>query len=70
MRYVLVEVIEREILTPTFFETFEAARAEMKRRYDEADPRGDHEGLYRDQAYCENANHDNCDWKIFSVNRD
>ena len=70
MRYVLVEVIEREILAPVFFETFEAARAEMKRRYEEEDPDGDHEGLYRNHAYCENANHDNCDWKIFPVSGD
>lgn len=67
MKYVLIEVIEREISPPEFFGTFDAARAEMVKRYKEADPRNKHDGLYRDHAYCENANHDNCDWKIFCL---
>ena len=67
MKYVLIEVIEREISTPEFFDTFEAARKEMANRYGEADPYNDYDGLYRDHAYCTNRNHDNCDWKIFEL---
>ena len=77
MNYVLIEVVERNIGTPEFFDTFEGAHAEMERRYKEAARCGDSTGLFdaedfngeisKWEAYCENANHDNCDWKIFEI---
>lgn len=81
MKFVLVEVIEREISTPEFFDTFEEAHARMEQYYNEAtacdpddyDDEDDYDPddldgeLNEWDAYCENANHDNCDWKIFKV---
>lgn len=72
--FVLVEVIEREIYTPEFFGTYEEAFSKMKEYYYEAtdaDVREEDEKLDGElnqwEAWCENANHDNCDWKIFIV---
>ena len=73
MKYVLVEVIEREISTPEFFKTFEDAHATMAARFHEAakaDCVADEEldgELNEWDAWCENSNHDNCDWKIFEI---
>ena len=66
MRYVLIEVIEREISTPAFFYGFINAHEEMKARYEAASD-GCCGELNDDNAWCENRNHDNCDWKIFEV---
>ena len=77
MKYVLIEVIERNISIPEFFGTFEEAHAEMKRRYEQAARCDDSTGLFdindfnggiiQWEACCENDNHDNCDWKIFEI---
>lgn len=66
MKFVLIEVVEREISTPEFFNTFEEAHSKMKECYEEASDRGFGE-LNDDNAWCENRNHDNCDWKIFPI---
>lgn len=75
--FVLIEVIEREISEPEFFETFEEAHAKMEEYFksacdidpDDDDWEDDVDGeLDEWDAYCENANHDNCDWKIFQLN--
>ena len=64
-KFVLIEVIEREISTPEFFDTYDIAYTEMKKRFNETCA---HEGYIDDwMAWCENANHDNCDWKIFEM---
>lgn len=65
--FVLIEVIEREISAPEFFDTLGAAQEEMRERF-EASVR-DEDDAYCDEmsAYCENSNHDNCDWKIFDL---
>lgn len=64
--FVLIEVIEREISTPKFFDAFEKAHAKMKEYY-EAASKGSCGELNDDNAWCENRNHDNCDWKIFKI---
>lgn len=63
--YILLETIEREISEPKFFYTYEDAYHEMEERFYQCNK---HNG-YIDNwtAYCENANHDNCDWKIFEL---
>lgn len=81
-RYVLCETIERNIYTPEFFDTMEAAYAEMVDRFQEATNLSDEEmkkvlaGEDVDEfemacgdttAYCKNSNHDNCDWSIFEI---
>lgn len=67
-KFVLIEVIEREISTPEFFDTHEEAHKEMKRRFDECCEYRECDGdIWKSFAWCENANHDNCDWKIFEV---
>lgn len=80
-RYVLCETVEREIHTPELFDTAEAAAAEMTRRFksvmgypddyeltaEEIESLGDNAGIRPDIAWCENANHDNCDWHIYKI---
>lgn len=66
MKYVLIEVIERYISTPEFFDTFEKAHRRMEERFTDTDQLDNGE-LGEWEAYCENANHDNCDWKIFEI---
>lgn len=79
--YVLCETIERDIHTPELFDSAEAAAAEMTRRFktvlgypeeyeltaEEIESFDDDTGIGPDTAWCENANHDNCDWRIFKV---
>lgn len=75
MKYVLIEVIEREISTPEFFDTFEEAHAKMEQYYNEAAQCDDDDFNIEDtngelgkwDAWCENANHDNCDWRIYKI---
>lgn len=73
--FVLIEVIERDISTPEFFNTYEEAHAKMEEYYHEAanaDCEEDEEldgELNEWDAWCENSNHDNCDWKIFELKR-
>lgn len=73
-KFVLIEVIEREIGEPEFFNTYEEAYGQMKKYYHEAAASGceEDEGLDGElnqwDAWCENANHDNCDWEIFELN--
>lgn len=63
--FILIEVVEREISTPEFFNTYKEAFQEMKRRFNICNK---HDGYIDDwSAWCENANHDNCDWKIFEM---
>ena len=63
--YILLETIEREISEPEFFYNYEDAYKTMEDRFYECNK---HEGYIDDWlAYCENANHDNCDWKIFKI---
>lgn len=64
-RYVLIVVIEREIINPTFFDTYEEVFKEMKKQY-EAVSKGGIGELNNDNAWC---NIDGCeiDWKIFDV---
>lgn len=64
-KFILIEVIEREISTPDFFDTQIEAYEEMEARYNEC-KKGDGE-IYSSVAWCENRNHDNCDWKILAV---
>lgn len=75
-QFVLCETVEREIATPEFFDSYEDAYREMKDRLLKAteikddDELAEYEGdamLDEWSAYCENANHDNCDWKIFEI---
>lgn len=67
--FVLIEVVEREISAPEFFDTLGAAQEEMRERFEAAARDEDDDNAYCDEmsAYCENANHDNCDWKIFDL---
>lgn len=63
--FILIEVIEREISTPEFFNTYEEAYNEMEVRFNECNMRG---GYIDDwSAYCETLNHDSVDWKIFDM---
>lgn len=79
--YVLCETIERDVHTPELFDNAEAAAAEMTKRFksvmgypddyeltaEEIESFDDNAGIGPDTAWCENANHDNCDWRIFKV---
>ena len=71
-KYLLIEVIDREIHPPLFFETFEAAYEEMSRRFDSTKKSGESDPFAfissRGAAYCENEDSDLCDWKIFKTN--
>ena len=67
MNYVLIEVVERDISTPEFFDTFEDAHAEMEQRYNDTFRSGVNGELNEWDAWCESANHDNCDWRIFEI---
>ena len=64
--YILLETVEREISEPEFFYSYEDAYAEMENRFFETERHEDGE-IDDWSAYCENANHDNCDWKIFKI---
>ena len=82
-QFILCETIEREISEPVFFNSYEDAYQEMRTRFfkafgvedsidvtdDELLDDLDEETGYISEwsAYCENANHDNCDWKIFEI---
>ena len=68
-KFVLIEVIERDISTPTFFETLTAAQNEMRARFEASVRSEDDDNACCDEmfAYCENHNHDNCDWKIYDL---
>lgn len=67
--FVLIEVIEREISAPEFFDTLGAAQEEMRERFEASvqDEEDDNACCDEISAYCENSNHDNCDWKIFDL---
>lgn len=76
-KYVLCSVVESDICTPQFFDTYEEAHAKMKVEYEETigmsiddeeyeeDPY--EQEIYKWTAYCVSANHDNCNWAIFEV---
>lgn len=64
--YILIEVIEREISTPSIFPNHKDAQDEMLKRYVQCN-NGECGEFGKDYAYCENRNHDNCDWKIFKI---
>lgn len=83
MEYALVEVIGREISDLEFFPEIEDAHREMKRRFFEASGLDETEytdevldnaacdngsfGVTTFEAYCDNANHDHCDWRICPI---
>lgn len=67
MKYILIEVIERNISTPELFDTFDAAHARMEEYYNEACANDDSAELGEWTAFCENMNHDSCDWSIFKI---
>ena len=50
---------------PGNYNYYDTAYTEMEKRFNETCA---HEGYIDDwMAWCENANHDNCDWKIFEM---
>lgn len=64
-KFVLMSVEECEIKEPLFFNTHEAAHAEMVRQYKESIVNAEDEGGYNDDsAYCVNSNLDNVNWRI------
>lgn len=66
-KFVLIEVIEREISIPHFFDTHEEAYQQMKEFYNEAGGEYAEEGeIWKDFAWL-NSHHNNFDWKIFEV---
>lgn len=65
-KYVLVEVIEREISTPEFFDTYEDAYKKMKKYYNEANKYAEDGDISEDCAWV-NVHHDNFDWRIFEL---
>ena len=75
MKYCLVEVVERDIKMPEFFDTFEEAHAKMEECYFKAngcnpanyDPVELDGELSTWTAYCSNVNDDHCDWEIFKI---
>lgn len=81
-RYILICCVEREIYEPKFFNNLVEANSEMIKEFTEAlgfpkghfftkeeleDLENDNVKLTVTSAYCENLNHDNCDWKIFEI---
>lgn len=66
-KFVLIEVVEREISTPEFFDTYEEAYAEMEARWDSCSEDGEIESFF---AYGETENHDNIDWRIFEISNE
>lgn len=77
-KVILCEIIERSISEPVIFDTKEQAQAEMYKRFKETTGMTDEEFEKRDydsyesfcgenEAYCISANHDNCDWSIFTI---
>ena len=77
-KVILCEIIERSISEPVMFDTKEQAQAEMYKRFKETTGMTDEEFEKRDydsyesfcgknEAYCISANHDNCDWSIFTI---
>lgn len=79
LSYVLIETVDRDISIPEAYSTLEEAQAAMARYFEEAcdinpkDAKGgdDENRTYFGStiAYCQNRNHDNCDWKIFAVDK-
>lgn len=65
--YILNCTVEREILQPMVFETLADAQLEMERQYRESVMENDSCMLSNVEAYGENLNHDNIDWKIFET---
>jgi len=78
--YMLIEVIERSIHEPKFFETYQEAFHEMAARMAQAmdmdvldlldkyyDADDSDAGISENVAFCESRNHNNCDWRICEV---
>lgn len=72
--YILIEVYDREISAPYYYDTFEKARAEMLCRFHEVagdDVTGEDSDsdCYVDQtfAWADTAQSDHVDWSIFKV---
>lgn len=80
--YILISCVEREINIAGAFYTFEEAQNKMMREFKETlgydsshefsideidDLESNNAGFNEDSAWCESANHDNCDWKIFEI---
>lgn len=67
-KFMLIEVIERNVSEPGFFDTHDDAYNEMKDRYEKTcDPSDCDSHISEDYAYGESANHENCDWEIFEI---
>ena len=72
MKYMLIEVMEREISEPEYFDTHDAAHDEMCRRVAEVydiSPDEVKESYLEDIAWAERYGK-NFDWKIFAIERD
>ena len=65
--YIVCETLEREISEPVFFRDLASAQQYMNSRFDALCNGGDNAECGDMEAYCESANHDNCDWKIFNI---
>ena len=74
MKYMLIEVMEREISEPEYFDTHDAAHDEMCRRVAEVydiSPDEVKESYLEGEDLNENAVVlENFDWKIFAIERD
>lgn len=71
MKYMLIEVMEREISEPEYFDTHDAAHDEMCRRVAEVYDISPDENavVLEDIAWAERYGK-NFDWKIFAIERD
>lgn len=81
-KFILVCSVEREIYVSDGFNTFKEAQEQMMKEFKETlgypishkfskdeieELESNIAGFDKDSAYCESANHDNCDWKIFKM---
>lgn len=81
-KYILVEVIERDISEPSYFDSHEEAFNEMcdrfadcfntdvasvKESYLNGEEYEDNACVLENSAFCESMGHDNVDWKIFRI---
>lgn len=81
-KFILISCVEREINEPNFFPSLSKAKEQMLKEFkktlgfeenhiftqDELEElECDNAGFNEDSAWCEDSNHDNCDWKIFKI---
>lgn len=65
-KFVLIEVIGREISYPEIFDTYEKAYERMEIRFNECYTHD--ENIDDWKAWCKNADDEDCDWRIFIKN--